>query len=132
MSSASGSYSSRPLGVAIIAVLIGLFGLVELIVGVFLLIIGAGFALVGASTDFGVLYFHSILISGLVLFLLGIVLLVIARSLWELEMWALALALIVLIVLLVLNLASGTYLSLHTVVEAILIVYLVAVSRHFR
>jgi hypothetical protein len=132
MSAPSGTSSSRPLGVAIIAVLIGLFGLLELIVGLLLLIIGAGFALVGHSTEFGVLYFHSILISGLVLFLLGIVLLVVARSLWDLEMWALALALIVLIVLLVLNFASGTYLSLHTILEGILIVYLVAVSRHFR
>jgi hypothetical protein len=129
--SAYGTRNRLPVGVAILAILIGLFGLIELIAGLLLALIAAGLALVGSSASFGTVFFHSAFLSGILLFLLGIVLLVVARSLWELEMWALALTLLILLVIFALDVISGNVLTLWGVVDGILIVYLLAVSGNF-
>jgi hypothetical protein len=116
-----------PIGVAILAILIG--------------IVGFFFLLVGVLAIFGVLFFHGYLLFGggllaaLITLIVGIVLLAVAGGLWNQELWALALAILVLVILLAWNLYDflfgGPYSILSIVIEAVLLVYLIAVSNRF-
>lgn len=121
------SSSTLPLGVAILAVLIGIVGFVYVLVGLLLLIhFGAlgGLALFGQST-----------LGSIIVLVLGIVLLVVARGLWDLEVWALALAVLVVLLLLAGNvysfLTGGGASIISMIVEVLLLVYLIAVSNRF-
>jgi hypothetical protein len=122
----SGSYSvgSLPLGVAILAVLIGLFGALFLIVGL-VIVLGVAFT----HTAF---LFVSGFVGGLILLIFGIVLLVVASGLWNQELWALVLSIIVLLFILIGDLFAGAVLSLETIAVALLLLYLILVRRHFR
>lgn len=118
-----------PIGVAILAILIGIVGVFFLIVGLLALLFG------------GYTYFHGYLfggigiIGGLITLIIGIILIAVAGGLWNQELWALALAILVLAILLVWNLydlfvgAGASLLSIA--IEVILLIYLVAVSGHF-
>jgi hypothetical protein len=118
-----------PLGVAILAVLIGIVGFIFLIAGVLLITLG-GTALGGLSV------YGAGLLGGLILLFFGIVLLVVASGLWNRELWALALAILVLILALVSNLyayfVGGGASVVALIVEILLLIYLIAVSHHFR
>lgn len=115
--------ASLPLGVAILAILIGIFGAFFLIVGVlFFLAIG----LLGSGLLFG-----SGVVGAILVLVFGIVLLVVASGLWNQELWALALCLIVLLLLLVGAVLSGTLISLEGLILILLVIYLVAVRHHF-
>jgi len=121
---------SRPLGVAILAVLVGLFGLLWILGG--LLIV----ADVGAVTYFNggglpSLLHQTGLVAGLIVFVLGLIILGLALGLWHLRMWALVLTLIVLFVELVSYGLAGNFVSLGFIVALVLFVYLLAVHRHF-
>ncbi len=115
---------SLPLGVAILAILIGLFGFFYLIGGLLLLVLSIGLA--GA---------HGLFVAGpvgaLFLVLFGVVLLAVAWGLWGRELWALALTALVLILIFLGNLLSGALVSLSTVVVVLLLVYLFLVRDHF-
>ena len=117
----------RPLGVAIIAVLIGIFGFFILLAGI-LLIVG-----VAASAFFAVPVFlgYGGLTLGLIIFVIGLILLAVAYGLWDLRMWALVLAILVLILYVVVYALAGDFVSLGFILSLILLLYLVAVSRHF-
>jgi hypothetical protein len=127
MTHRSWGYSSLPVGVAILAILVGIVGFI-LVLGGLLIILG--FALFDSFAFYGVG-----LLGGLIVLIFGIVLLVVASGLWDLEMWALALALLVLIISLALNVYDLAYGGggsvLITVIEAFLVIYLLAVSNHF-
>lgn len=116
---------SLPLGVAILSVLIGLVGVVLLLAGI-LLVIASSYA-----------YFHEVaffglgIIGGVLLLVFALVFLVVAVGLWRLEMWALALAVIVMVILLIERLVAGPILSIGTLLLALILVYLIAVRRHF-
>ena len=119
--------STLPLGVAILAVLVGIVGFLYLLVGALLLLHVAavgGFASFGGGT-----------LGSLIVLILGLVLLVVARGLWDLELWALALAVLILVLLLAANLYRllvGPGASLVSIlIEVVLLVYLVAVSNRF-
>ncbi|MGI0052807.1 MAG: hypothetical protein ACREC5_07435 [Thermoplasmata archaeon] len=122
----AGASSKLPLGVAVLAILIGVVGLLYVISGL-LLILGFA-ALFGFTLSAG-------LVGGLVALVVGIVLLVVASGLWDLELWALALAVLVLLFLLAENAfriftgAGGS--SLALLIEVVLLIYLIAVSSHF-
>jgi hypothetical protein len=118
---------NRPLGVAIIAILIGIFGFFTVIGGILLL---AG-STVGLA--FGVPGFLGLtgFVLGVIVLIVGLLLLAVAYGLWDLRMWALALAVIVLIFELVANALAGAFLSLGFIVSLLLLIYLIAVSRHF-
>jgi hypothetical protein len=124
MSYSSGS-SSLPLGVAILAVLIGIFAVFLIVLSV-LLFLFTGLAVPHSAAFFGVS-----LIGELFLFILGIILLVVATGLWDRELWALVLSIIVLGLLLIGDLVNGTLLTLGGIITVLLIVYLVAVHNHF-
>lgn len=115
-----------PLGVALLAILIGLFGLLLLIAGL-LVVIASSFSLYLAPTS--VLGLTGDLAGGIILFL-GVILLLVATGLWHLEMWALALSLLVVGFFLLIDVLAGT-ITLGLVIAAALFVYLLAVHRHF-
>jgi hypothetical protein len=125
MAGSSSSAGSLPLGVAILAVLIGIVGFVFLLVGVLLIVYlsaGAlsGFVVYGAS-----------LVGGLVLLILSLVMLAVAYGLWNQELWALVLSIIVVGFLWLSDVVAGRIFSLGAILLFLLLVYLVAVHRHF-
>jgi hypothetical protein len=120
------SVGSLPLGVAILAILIGIFGFFVLIVGVLLLVFGTSVAIgTGSVTVFGT----GGAIAGLIVLIIGAIILAVATGLWDQELWALALAIIVLLFYGAVEFVSQAWLGL--IIVAALLVYLVAVSNHF-
>jgi uncharacterized membrane protein len=118
--------ATLPIGVAVLAILIGLFGLLLVVAGILGLF-------VSPFLGFG---FHGLGFFGwIILLILGIILLAVASGLWHLELWALALAILVLLVLVVWNgydlLTGGSVSLIDLIVEVILLIYLIAVSNHF-
>ncbi len=114
-----------PLGVAIIAVLIGIFGFFVLLAGILLLLLGVGLGLASGATVFG----YSGAVAGLIILLVGAIVLAVAFGLWDQELWALVLAIIVLLFYGAVEFLSHSWLALLIIVA--LLVYLVAVSNHF-
>jgi hypothetical protein len=114
-----------PIGVAIIAVLIALFGIVLLLVGILLLIFGA------AGLFAGLAFFGAGLVGGIILIILSLIVLAIASGLWNLELWALVLSIIVVGALWILDVLSGNLFSLGSLILFVLLVYLIAVHRNF-
>lgn len=121
------SIGQLPLGVAILAVLIGIFGFVVFLVGLLLLLSIAGLTLGGVvvTSVFGT----TGAVAGLIIVIIGLVILAVATGLWDQELWALVLAIIVLLFYGVAEFFSGNWIGLGIV--ALLLVYLVAVSGHF-
>lgn len=127
--------SSLPLGVAILAVLVGIFGFLVIVGG---LLIVAGFTVatfLGTSTIPTALGYTGIA-AGIIVLIVGLIVLGIALGLWHRRLWALVLALIVLAVELYFFVADFSlghdFHSLTFLVSLVLFVYLLAVSRHFR
>lgn len=119
------SIGRLPLGVAIISVLIGIFGFFVFLGAVLLLLLGVGLGLATGTTVLGL----GGTIGGLVLLLVGAVILAVAFGLWDQELWALVVAILALLFYGVLEFASASWLGLIIVVA--LLAYLVAVSSHF-
>jgi uncharacterized membrane protein len=115
---------SRPLGVAILAVLIGIFAVI-VIVGGLLVLLASSFAFVPFPL-FGTVG----VVAGILLFIFGLILLGVAVGLWHQRLWALVLTIIVLILLIIGNVLSRTF-TLGFFIEIILLIYLLAVHRHF-
>ena len=121
---------SLPLGVAILAVLIGLFGVLWILGGVLLLVSVTAFSYFNAGGLPSVLHATG-LVAGIVLLIVGLIILGLAIGLWHRRMWALVLTLLVLIVVLVSYGLAGAFVSYQFIVSLVLFVYLVAVNRHF-
>jgi len=121
------SIGGLPLGVAILAVLVGIFGFFILILGLLLMFAAAGVALggLGVTSVFGM----TGAIAGLIVLVVGIVILGVAVGLWNQELWALVLAILVLIFFGVVDFIASSWLGL--VIVVLLLVYLLAVARHF-
>jgi hypothetical protein len=116
---------SLPLGVAILAVLIGLFGLLYLIIGI-LGLVGSG-VLAGAVPALA----GTGLVAALILLVVGVVILVIASGLWDQELWALVLCILVVGAVFFLDLLAGRLFTFGGIVSGLLLIYLVAVHNHF-
>ncbi len=116
-----------PLGVAILAILIGIFGFFVLIGGLLLLLTAAGISVgaLGPTVVFGMTGIGA----AIILLIIGLVILGTAFGLWNQELWALILAIIVLLFYVVVDFLGNAWLGL--VIGVLLLVYLVAVSRHF-
>lgn len=117
----------RPLGVAILAILIGLFGALLLLGSIVLFLVGT--PLIGTS-GFGLS--GSVFIDAVVLLIVAILLFVVATGLWDLQMWALVLSIIVVGFLWLSDIVSGHLLSVSSLIEVLLLVYLILVRHHFR
>ncbi|MGD0718752.1 MAG: hypothetical protein ABSA15_04140 [Thermoplasmata archaeon] len=116
-----------PLGVAILAILIGIFGFFVLIGGLLLLLTVAGVSLgaLGVTVVFGMTGIGA----AIIVLVVGLVILGTAFGLWNQELWALVLAIIVLLFYAVVEFLGSAWLGL--VIVVLLLVYLVAVSSHF-
>ncbi|MGD0588795.1 MAG: hypothetical protein ABSA63_08410 [Thermoplasmata archaeon] len=116
-----------PLGVAILAVLIGIFGFFVIVLGLLLLLGAAGVAFggLGLVSVFGT----TGTIAGAIVLIIGVIILGVAVGLWNQEMWALVLAILVLLVYGAVDFLASSWLGL--VIVVVLLVYLVAVARHF-
>jgi hypothetical protein len=115
-----------PVGVALLAFLIGLVGLFYVIFGI---------ALAFADVLFAPLFPHLVgtgLVSALALFLLGLLLLIVAIGLWRLRLWALVLSILVFGFLWLSEVLSGGFLRVVALLLLLLLVYLIAVHREFR
>jgi len=114
-----------PLGVAILAILIGVFGLFVFILGFVAAIAGGGGDLGASSSVFGVTGILAIF----VLLVLGAIMLAVAFGLWHQEFWALVLAVMVLLFYGIIEFVSASWVAF--VIVVLLLVYLFAVSNHF-
>ena len=115
-----------PVGVALLAILIGLIGVLLLFVAVAAIVVFTGLAFFSQFTLFG-----AGVVAGVLLLIFAIVLLAVAFGLWHLEMWALVLSFIVVLVLLISNVARGDLVSFSSLILVLLLVYLAAVRHHF-
>jgi hypothetical protein len=121
------SIGQLPLGVAILAVLIGIFGFVIFLFGLLLLLAIAGYVISGVAVTsvFGV----TGTVAGIIVIIIGLVILGVATGLWDQELWALVLAIIVLLFYGAAEFFAAAWFGLAIVL--LLLVYLVAVSGHF-
>jgi len=120
---------SRPLGVAILAVLVGLYGFLLIVVGALVLAGVAAAHYFGVPTGFAGLGTVTL---GAVVLIVGLIILGLAIGLWHLRMWALVLTLIFVVFELVSYGLAGAFVSLGFILALILFVYLLAVHRHFQ
>ncbi|MGA8542798.1 MAG: hypothetical protein WB947_04575 [Thermoplasmata archaeon] len=121
---------SRPLGVAILALLIGIYGFIVFLGGLLIAVgVSVGSYLGGSGLA------HSIgqsgVVAGLILLIVGLIILGLAVGLWHLRMWALALTVLFLIIVVVLDGIAGAFITFGFIVALLLLIYLLAVSRHF-
>jgi phosphoglycerol transferase MdoB-like AlkP superfamily enzyme len=119
---------TRPFGVALLAVLIGIYAVLLIIAGVVVA------ALSGVITFYASLGFLGLvgLALGIVLLVMGLILLGVALGLWHQRLWALILCLIVLAIFIYSAVVPWTgVITFWLIVEVILFVYLIAVHRHF-
>jgi hypothetical protein len=121
---------SRPLGVAILAILIGIFGFFWIVSGILVLAGVAALAYLNAGALPGIVGLSGI-VAGAIILIIGLIILGIALGLWHLRLWALVLALLVLLVVVVSDGIAHDY-SWGILLGILLFVYLLAVHRHFR
>ncbi len=120
---------SRPLGVAILAFLVGLFGFL-LILGGALVVAGAtALSFLGVPSGFAGLGGVEF---GAIVLIIGLIVLGLALGLWHLRMWALVLTLLFVIFELISYGLAGLFVTFGFIFALILFVYLLAVHRHFR
>ncbi|MGC2289357.1 MAG: hypothetical protein WA688_05815 [Thermoplasmata archaeon] len=115
-----------PIGVAILAVLIGIVGFLFILAGVLFAVlniaIGINLPSVGS---------YGFLVVGIILLVIGLIILGIALGLWHQRLWALVLAIIVFALYFISDALAGDYFSLGAIISLILVIYLIAVHRHF-
>ncbi len=117
---------SLPIGVGILAVLIGLVGVLFIVAGVLL-------AALSFSVGIGLPAFGSygLVVSGIILLVIGLIILGVALGLWHQRLWALVLAIIVFALYFISDALAGAYFSIGAIISVILVIYLIAVHRHF-
>jgi len=119
---------SLPLGVAILSVLVGIYGFAVFVIGLLLLVNVAVSTYLGVPTTFGLAGWEL----GVLIAIVGLVILGIGVALWRLRLWALVLGLLFLLYELVSYAYAGHYASLGFILALVIFVYLIAVNRHFR
>ena len=113
---------SRPLGVAILAILVILVGAI-LLLGAIAVLVLAGFVAFTGLPTFG--FAGSIL--GVILLVVALLWIVVGLGLWRLRSWAWWLAIIVMI----LSIVGGIAAPATVVIPLIILIYLVLVRQHF-
>ena len=117
-----------PLGVAVLSVLVGLYGFVVFVVGLLLFATIPVSSYLGLPSTFGL---GGYALAAVVL-IVGLIIIGIAVALWRLRLWALVLGLLFLIYELVSYAYAGHYLSVGFILALVIFLYLIAVNRHFR
>ncbi|MCI4372538.1 MAG: hypothetical protein L3K02_02685 [Thermoplasmata archaeon] len=124
----------RPFGVSLIAFLLGLYGFFTLLAGILVAVLANYSLAFSGTTLFGVTGIYV----GVVLVIFGLIEMGVAVGLWHLSMWALVVAVLVLLYEVLTPLIGiGLYHAgyggiVGIIIPLILLVYLVAVRRHFR
>ncbi|MGD0249976.1 MAG: hypothetical protein ABSB97_03680 [Thermoplasmata archaeon] len=118
-----------PILVGILAVLVALFGIFLLFIGGLRLLSGLGLLTYPSNYAFGVMGGNTVL-SGAITIIFGCVFVSVASGLWDLETWALYLTGIVTAIVIGVLLWTASY-GIALVVAAVLLVYLIAVRKHF-
>jgi len=119
---------SRPLGVAILAVLIGIYGFLVILAGALVIAGATALKFFGVPSAFAGIGGVTL---GAIVLVIGLIILGLAVGLWHLRMWALVLTILFLLFELVLYGLAGAFVSLGFILALILFVYLLAVHRHF-
>jgi len=119
---------SRPLGVAILAVLVGIYGFLIIVAGALLVAGASAPALFGAPSSIAGL---GGLTFGVIVLVIGLIILGLAVGLWHLRMWALVLTILFLLFELATYGLAGRFVSLGFIIALLLFIYLLAVHRHF-
>ena len=114
---------SRPIGVAILAILVVLGGVLFLLSGIAILLFSAAFALGGL----GIFGLAGSILGGIVL-IFGIIWIAVGLGLWNLRGWAWWLAVIVM----VLTILGGISAPAVIMVPLLILIYLILVRNHFR
>jgi hypothetical protein len=117
---------SKPIGVAILAVLIGIVGFIFIVAGVLLAVLG-----VALGHEIPTIGTYGALVGGIILLVIGLIILGVAVGLWDQRLWALVLAIIVFGLYFISDAIAGQYFSLGAIIALILVIYLIAVHRHF-
>jgi len=118
---------SRPILVSILAILIGIYGFLVVLLGLLLLVGNSLFSSFGGASFYG----YSGTIAGVLVLVVGLIILGVAVGLWHLRVWALVVALLFLIVEMVSYGIAHAFLTWEFIVSLLLFIYLLAVSRHF-
>ncbi|HXW67937.1 MAG TPA: hypothetical protein VEL82_08710 [Thermoplasmata archaeon] len=121
---------SRPILVAIVAILIGIYGFLEFVVGLLIAVGSAALASLGSSFNVSV-FGQTGVIAGAIVAIIGLIILGVAVGLWHLRLWALVLMLLFLAFEMVVYGLARDFISLGFILALVLFVYLLAVSRHF-
>jgi len=117
---------SKPIGVAILAVLIGIVGVLFIIAGVLLAVLG-----VAVGITFPAFGSYGLAVVGVIILIFGLILLGVALGLWHQRLWALVLAIIFFALYFISDAIAGNYFSLGAIIALVLVIYLIAVHRHF-
>ncbi|MHA2059828.1 MAG: hypothetical protein ACW976_03525 [Candidatus Ranarchaeia archaeon] len=115
---------SRPLGITLLALIVGIIGVLQ-IIGAVLLLIAGGFIAIFIGGIFG-------LITGvlaIVALIIGFVGFRVAQGLWGLKPWAWNWSVVWTIIVLVLNIFSGSI--WYSLVGLLMLIYLYTVRDHF-
>ncbi len=119
---------SLPLGVAILSVLVGLYGFLLFVVGLLLAAHVAVNQYLGLPSTYGLTGYELAAVVAIV----GLIILGIGVALWRLRLWALVLGLLFLIYELVSYAYAHHYESVGFILALVIFLYLIAVNRHFR
>jgi ABC-type multidrug transport system permease subunit len=117
-----------PLGVAVLSVLVGLYGFVTFVLGLLLFGKVAVSSYLGIPSTFGLAGYEL----AAVIMVIGLVILGIGVALWRLRLWALVLGLLFLLYELVTYAYAGKYWTFGFLLALVIFLYLIAVNRHFR
>lgn len=120
---------SRPLGVAILAFLVGLFGFLLILGGALVVAGAAALSFLGVPSHFAGL---GGIAFGAIILIIGLIVLGLALGLWHLRMWALVLTLLFVLFELISYGLAGLFVTFGFIFALFLFVYLLAVRRHFR
>lgn len=120
---------SRPLGVAILSVLVGIYGFLLIVGGALVIAGAAALAYLGVPSGFAGLTGVTF---GAIILIVGLIILGLALGLWHLRMWALVLTLLFVLFEIVSYGLAGAFVTFGFIFALILFVYLLAVRRHFR
>lgn len=132
-----------PLGVAIIAILVGIVG-AFLFVGGLIVMLASVVHTISSGQFAG--WFGNTLLAGIITLVFGIILLAVAFGLWGQELWAFALAVLVLLVSFIFDVGRPIYNSraditsgvigsaiftIPAIVTLVILIYLLLVREHF-
>jgi hypothetical protein len=116
-----------PIGVAILAVLVGVVGFLVFLDGLLFLFLGISF--LNFTAPGGTVLGFGRLGGSFIIMIVGLIMMGVASGLWNQRLWALVVAIIATFIIFVLFLLAGALLGI--IISLVVLIYLLAVHRHF-